>query len=202
MSVTLPTWPEGSPLATVCEQHRIAVAFCPAPGSYAEKSAAVRVVASALLARAGLLAAEIGRHPDGQPLWPDGWVGSLTHSRTLGAAALAPAAALRSLGIDLEDPTRLKPALWPHVLTPAELAIATPARAAAAFSAKEAIYKTLGPLTPELPGFHDVDLLWSDTGEFRVQPAAGRTTTSLLSSLRGLAQPHADHVLALCWLPH
>lgn len=202
MSVTLPVWPEGSPLALACETHRLTLAFCPAPGPRTEQSSAVRAAASVLLTRAGLNAPVIGRQPDGQPLWPAGWVGSLTHSRTLGAAALAPAAALRSLGLDLEDPTRLKPALWPHVLTPAELATATPDRAAATFSAKEAIYKALAPLTPEVPGFHDVDVIWSADGGFRAQPAAGRTTTPLLVQLRGLALPHADHVLALCWLPH
>lgn len=202
MSVMMPVWPEGSPLALACLKHCLTLAFCPAPGPRAEQSIAVRAAASALLTRAGLPAPVIGRQADGQPLWPPGWVGSLTHSRTLGAAALAPASALRSLGIDLEDPTRLKPALWPHVLTPAELATATPERAAATFSAKEAIYKALAPLSTEVPGFHDVDVIWSDTGEFRVQPAAGRTPTSLLVQLRGLALPHADHVLALCWLPH
>jgi 4'-phosphopantetheinyl transferase EntD len=202
MNATMPTGPEGSPLALACHTHRIALAFCPTPGSYAEKSLAVRAAASALLTRSGVSSPTIARHADGQPLWPTGWVGSLTHSRTLGAATLAPAAALRSLGVDLEDPARMRPALWPHVLAPAELAIATPARAAATFSAKEALYKTIAPLTRDLPGFHDVELIWTDTGEFRVQPAAGRAPRPFLTALRGLAVPHADHVLALCWLPH
>lgn len=174
-----PTSPDPGLLLT---EAGIEVALCSVPSDYAGKSAAVRACAAARLAAHGVTGAVIGRAADGAPLWPAGWVGSLTHATARGAVALARREHVRAVGIDLENPARMHRRLWAHVLAPAELAAVTKvaannaaseahaeaaanARAAAVFSAKEAIYKALAPLHSALglatPGFHDVTLRWA-----------------------------------------
>ena len=102
-------------------QPAIQVALCPVPSDRAGQSAAVRVCACDLLRAHAVNAPHIGRHESGAPLWPEGWVGSLTHSAGWGAVAVARTESIRAVGIDLEDPQRMKRALWAHVLTPSEI---------------------------------------------------------------------------------
>jgi len=91
-------------------------------------------------------------------------------------AALARTAQLRCVGIDVEDPARMKPALWGHIMTAAEqvaaqalAADAAQLRAAAVFSAKEAVYKAIYPLQCSAPGFQQAQLQWQSADAFRVE---------------------------------
>ena len=45
---------------------------------------------------------EIPRGPSGQPLWPDGVIGSLAHDETMAVAAVARLGAVHALGVDVE----------------------------------------------------------------------------------------------------
>lgn len=202
----LPTPPLPDELARVLKASGIALALRPAPADRPGQSTAVRAVATGLLQARGVTAPHIGRAPDGAPLWPAGWTGSLTHSRHACAAAIAPAATLRSLGIDLEDPARMKRKLWPYILSTPELAalesLPEPeahARAAATFSAKEALYKVLAPLGGRVPGFREVELRWSAPARFTVHACAD--VPCLPAGLDGFACTLGPHVLALAWLP-
>ena len=49
----------------------------------------------------------------GMPLWPEGFVGSMTHTEGMRAAVVAPASALKSVGLDAEPAEPLPD----HVLT-------------------------------------------------------------------------------------
>ena len=140
------------------------------------ESALARTLARGLLLRHGLADAQLERHADGFALWPAGWAGSLAHSGGWSVAALARTAQLRCVGIDVEDPARMKPALWGHIMTAAEqvaaqalAADAAQLRAAAVFSAKEAVYKAIYPLQCSAPGFQQAQLLWQSADAFRVE---------------------------------
>jgi 4'-phosphopantetheinyl transferase EntD len=61
-----------------------------------------RACARRCLERLGRPPGPIGCGPRGEPLWPTGVVGSITHCAGLRACAVAPAAAVRALGIDAE----------------------------------------------------------------------------------------------------
>ncbi|MFF1357750.1 4'-phosphopantetheinyl transferase [Streptomyces sp. NPDC058297] len=114
-----------------------------------------RALAREAMGRAGHIghaaqALPVGAHR--QPLWPEGLLGSISHSEGLFAVAVAPADGCWALGIDVERLARLGPrrvaALRSVVLTEAERRAAprdTPddVRALEIFSAKEAVFKAL-----------------------------------------------------------
>lgn len=184
----------------------IQFALCPVPADRAGQSTAVRACACDLLRSHAVNAPHIGRHESGAPLWPEGWVGSLTHSAGWGAVAVARTDAIRALGIDLEDPQRMKRALWAHVLTPSEiLALAglpedvANEKATASFSAKEAIYKAIAPLGGRTPGFHEVELAWDRSGRFSARGTTPETFMQV-DELVGSSMVHQDRIITVAWL--
>ncbi len=129
-----------------------------------------RACARRALASLGLPAAPVAGGERGEPLWPAGVVGSITHCSGLRACAVARASDVRAIGIDAEPHAPLPPGVLDAVCAPGER------RALAAhgagvcwdrvlFSAKEAVFKAWYPLTGRLLGFEDVDV--------RLDPAAG-----------------------------
>jgi 4'-phosphopantetheinyl transferase EntD len=117
----------------------------------------------------GLLGVEAGPIPSGErgePLWPAGVVGSITHCDGYRAAAVARGGELASLGIDAEPNQPLPEGLLGDVALPAEaerlreLARAVPAVHwdRLLFSAKEAVYKAWYPLAERWLGFEDAEL--------------------------------------------
>lgn len=113
---------------------------------------------------------ELGREPvaipsgaRGEPLWPDGVVGSITHCRGYRGAAVAPAADLAAIGIDAEPNEPLPQGLVGDVAGEqerrrlAELDAAEPAVRwdRLLFSAKESVYKAWFPLAGRWLGFED-----------------------------------------------
>jgi 4'-phosphopantetheinyl transferase EntD len=142
-----------------------------------------RVCARHALERLGADAATpILQGEDRAPIWPEGFVGSITHTDSWCAVAVARASEVRAIGIDLEPSTPLKESIVNRICTPAErewLSKVPDSRlmAKVVFSAKEAIYKCQYPLTREFLGFQAVTLhlddgvfravFQQDAGEFR-----------------------------------
>jgi 4'-phosphopantetheinyl transferase EntD len=98
-------------------------------------------------------------------------VGSISHTDSWCAAAVARALEVRSIGIDLELATPLKESLWRRVCTPKERDWLHELPAAGLtgkilFSAKEAVYKCQYPITNKFLGFHAVEIELGD-GSFR-----------------------------------
>jgi 4'-phosphopantetheinyl transferase EntD len=121
------------------------------------------------LGELGVHGVSILRAEDRAPLWPDGVVGSITHSRARNrgwcAAAVARSSDVQSIGIDGELDEPLERKLWPRILLPSEQAfIETRAEAEHGylakliFSAKEATYKCQYPVSREFLEFADVEL--------------------------------------------
>jgi enterobactin synthetase component D len=96
---------------------------------------------------------DIGRGTAGEPLWPRGLTGSITHTDELASAAVARLCDARSLGIDSETIAgrpRMD-AIRSIVMLPGERALGGSAfddatRLTLVFSAKEAIFKCLYPV--------------------------------------------------------
>ncbi|MEV6117017.1 4'-phosphopantetheinyl transferase superfamily protein [Streptomyces sp. NPDC052109] len=103
----------------------------------------------------------------GAPRWPDGLIGSMTHCDGYGAAALARADDLASLGIDAEPHGPLPDGVGPSVFLPVEterLALLAGQRPAVhwdriLFSAKESVYKAWFPLTRTWLDFSEADII-------------------------------------------
>jgi 4'-phosphopantetheinyl transferase EntD len=112
----------------------------------------------------GLPPGAIGRGPHGDPLWPDGVVGSITHCDGYRAAAVASANEVKAIGIDAEPSLALPAGLLTSIAVPSEVdqvQVLTEARGGTPwdrllFSAKEAAYKAWYALHQETCGFREV----------------------------------------------
>lgn len=114
------------------------------------------------------------------PCWPEGLVGSITHSKGFASAIVAPSSTIRSVGIDSEALIAEKTAanVSSHVLTESELYTANAALLDSdrqyltlIFSAKESIFKCLYPLVQQYFDFRHavVELDAKFPGRFRFQ---------------------------------
>lgn len=124
-----------------------------APGR-AREFAAGRTFARRALASLGATPGPLPVGPNRAPLWPRGFVGSITHVSGYAAAVVGRANDVRSLGVDIEDSGRFDPWLVEQVFSPSERLLHLPGAAppelrrvgALVFSAKEAVYKALSAL--------------------------------------------------------
>jgi 4'-phosphopantetheinyl transferase EntD len=125
------------------------------------------------LERLGREGAPVLRTSDRAPVWPEGFVGSITHTRSreggFCGAAVARASDVRSLGLDVELDAPLERALWARVLTERERALIEQRPEALrgylsklVFSAKECAYKCQYPLSRQFLEFHDVEVTISE----------------------------------------
>ncbi len=145
----------------------------------------------------------VGAH--GQPVWPAGVVGSITHCPGRCAAVAAPSDRYRSIGIDrthlpravidstahhfelagLDSDYRVE---WPLVL----------------FSARESVFKCWFPLVGGWLDHLDVEIeVDTSTRKFRVAPAVPMSPDrqTVLSAVVGSFTWTAEHVCAAAWVP-
>ncbi len=171
-----------------------------------EQFTAGRVCSRIALGRFGVAATTpIPRGEDRAPVWPPGFVGSISHTDIWCAAAVARVEDVRSIGIDLEPATPLKESLWRRVCTPKERdwlhELPTPGLTSKIlFSAKESVYKCQYPITTKFLGFHAVELEIDD-GSFRAvfQQEAGEFKPGDVMSGRYLVEDGL--VATACELP-
>ena len=111
------------------------------------------------------------------PRWPEGVVGSISHTAGCCAVAVARRGRILSLGLDVERADPLGNELLARICTPRELerARALPPPEGAdwgklVFSAKESAYKCYFPLARKLLGFQDMEVEFSaDAASFRAR---------------------------------
>ncbi|CPR12516.1 phosphopantetheinyl transferase, PptII [Mycobacterium bohemicum DSM 44277] len=142
----------------------------------------VRHCARQALGRLGVPPAPILKGDKGEPCWPDGVVGSLTHCTGYRGAVVGRAGPVRSVGIDAE----------PHDVLPdgvlGAIALDEERHEIGAlpdglhwdrilFCAKEATYKAWFPLTKRWLGFEDAHIV------FDVDPAGRGTTGAFVSKI-------------------
>jgi len=123
----------------------------------------VRHCARLALQQLGLPPVPILKGDKGEPCWPDGVVGSLTHCTGFRGAAVGRNGAVRSVGIDAEPHDVLPKGVLDAVSLPKERAElqAMPAGLhwdRILFCAKEATYKAWFPLTHRWLGFEDAHI--------------------------------------------
>jgi 4'-phosphopantetheinyl transferase EntD len=131
-----------------------------------------RACARQALAQLGLPPCAIATGERGQPLWPEGVLGSITHCAGYRACALARSPQLAGVGIDAEPHAPLPEGVLDEVARAEERPRLTQlARAEPAvhwdrllFSAKEAVYKVWFPLAACWLGFEDAALTFDRAG--------------------------------------
>jgi len=170
-----------------------------------------RTCARQALRELGCADAPIVHNQSGAPLWPPGIVGSITHSKTHAAAAVAESSRARGLGIDMETVSRVSQTIAGKILTIPEkkhLQQQDPAQQqrllALFFSAKEAIYKCLHPLIQCRIGFEDA-LIECEPDQCSIKISL---CPRIQSALPGVEHLHGrycyfdDTVCAAVWLEH
>jgi 4'-phosphopantetheinyl transferase EntD len=128
-----------------------------------QEFAAGRLCARRALDRLGVPGGPIPVGRRGEPLWPEGVVGGISHCSNYCGVVVARDTCLAGIGLDLECVDDVRPELWRHICTPDELrqlyALPDGQRrsvAAVIFSAKESAYKCQYPLTGQWLDFSDV----------------------------------------------
>lgn len=125
----------------------------------------VRHCARIALGQLGRPPAPILKGDKGEPCWPDGVVGSLTHCAGYRGAVVGHQRAVRSVGIDAEPHDVLPDGVLAAISLPAERAELAERRRLTAlhwdrilFCAKEATYKAWFPVTRRWLGFDDAQI--------------------------------------------
>jgi 4'-phosphopantetheinyl transferase EntD len=121
-----------------------------------------RACARRALQQLGIAPTAIASGERGEPLWPEGVVGSITHCSGYRACAVAKAEQLASVGIDAEVHEPLPHGILDQVASAGERRALPRAASLCSdrllFSAKEAVYKAWFPLAESWLGFEDVNL--------------------------------------------
>jgi 4'-phosphopantetheinyl transferase EntD len=139
-----------------------------------------RVCARLALAQLGVPPLPIGTGERGEPLWPPGVVGSITHTEGYRASAVARASDILTIGVDAEPNAPLPDGVLAEIARPDELPdlvgldheFAEIHWGRLLFSAKESVYKAWYPLAKRWLGFEDATVT--------IDPAAGTFDARLL----------------------
>ena len=149
-----------------------------------------RTCARRALAQLGAAPAPICVGTMREPLWPEGFVGSITHCRSFWAAAAARSSALSALGLDAAINRSLEPKIRERIAASDEEAVlvrrADPEVCwdAVLFCAKEAVFKAWWPLRRQWLGFGDARVVLDEAaGTFHADVAPGGGDS--VESLRG-----------------
>jgi 4'-phosphopantetheinyl transferase EntD len=200
-----------APAGLLTESEAGAVSHC-APKRIGD-FAAGRLCARRALAAFGVVDFSLLPAPDRQPLWPQGYVGSITHTEGYSAAVVGQRARFRSLGVDAERIASVHAELWPRILGEAErrqlaqleAPQARERTAALIFAAKEAFYKCQYALTAEWLEFEDLHIesaeFGRDAGLFSVRPCRPLQLRQPGGLIQGRFRVHAPYVSCGVCLP-
>lgn len=124
-----------------------------------------RAAARDALQQLGVAPVAIGRGAGGQPLWPAGIVGAISHTRSIVVALVGWQRDYVGLGVDVEELGRgVDARIARLVARPSEMAWVNPEagieRLIMLFSAKESVFKALYPAEQVWFGFSDAELTW------------------------------------------
>ncbi|MCA0400085.1 MAG: 4'-phosphopantetheinyl transferase superfamily protein [Proteobacteria bacterium] len=147
---------------------------------------------------------DIAVHTDRSPIWPAGFIGSISHTKSRAIALVASEAHYARLGVDLEammDEARAAP-LARMIVEESEIALRPVDMPFAAFltlifSAKEAFYKAVYPQLRRFLGFHDVRLARLDHASLLLVPQAEKIPELAGSTFSLLWRFEDDHCLTV-----
>jgi 4'-phosphopantetheinyl transferase EntD len=136
-----------------------------------------RVCARRALAELGFASCSLAPYPDRSPRWPEGAIGSISHTAGICLVAVALSSRASGIGLDVECDGDLDRELEAMICTPAErrwldqwMGEERGRMAKLVFSAKEAFYKCQYPTTRSILDFLEVEL--------HIDPDAGRFTVA------------------------
>ncbi len=130
-----------------------------------------RYIARLLLSEHGNTeAVKIGK--EREPLWPKGFVGSISHSKDFYAAAVASSKLIKGVGLDIESVGRVKENIYRMIKTEEDIDKSELSKSeldTLIFSAKESLYKMLYPSVGKFFGFKDAALISVNENKFSIK---------------------------------
>ena len=152
---------------------------------------------------------ERGEH--GQPIWPAGAAGSITHTNEIALAVCWPSGSTshsaRSVGVDLENIAAVSPESRQQICSQTELSavasdlkLDTVVALALIFSAKEAAYKAVFPLFEEFVGYRQARIKVKEAERFEIRFDRSLRTAAANPQLAGYYWVDGKHVLTLALL--
>ena len=149
------------------------------------------------------------RNDDRSPAWPEGMVGSITHTKDIAMAVVASNVSIRGLGIDIESIHRSvnlnlaqkmaqpSEAQWIETIHGSEHC---QWRLLRLLSAKEAIFKTFYPLNHIYLGFLDVELTPHENGFSGTLQKSCSPHWPAGSSFDVLQSVWKGYLVSACWI--
>jgi 4'-phosphopantetheinyl transferase EntD len=165
-----------------------------------------RRCARAALAEVGQGAVAVPADMNGLPIWPTGFVGSISHSRGLCCAVAAADFTLSTIGLDVEKTNRLSSRAMERVVHSVERQSIGDDQMLGSlfFSAKEAFYKAQFPLFGAQLNFHDLILkVELESQELSILDLSSQLPERLRWAARDMRfryQYFGDSVVSLCWI--
>ena len=149
----------------------------------------------------------VGQADDRSPIWPDGFTGSISHSKNWVWASVAKSDQVLSLGIDTEAivDAATRSQTWEQVATIDELRtlealdLDPKVEFTVLFSAKEAFYKCWYPITKQYLDFKDVIVESCEPEQLTIRPK----TKNLNSEIDDLTVQYfvdAQDVYTVTWM--
>lgn len=165
-----------------------------------------RACARSLLEEFGVRQFALLSGPQREPVWPEGLIGSVTHTDGLCAVAVASHRLYAGIGIDVEPAEPLAERLATRICSAEELAMACARSeldamtlARVLFSAKESFYKSQFCVTRRFLGFSDVVVEIGADGDFSVRVVADVAELAN-ASFAGRWASRGGFVLTSSWL--
>ncbi len=170
-----------------------------------------RTFARKALGALGCRPLPIPKAQDRRPLWPEGYLGTITHSQDICVTAAAKSCSYSGLGIDIELATELEEGLYELIGLPHErAAFPQPVkagdmsvdRAKLIFSIKETIFKAYNPFMGRWLDFLEASVeIEEDGGRFQATLCGGAPSMPGHPVLRGHWMLEDGYILATLAVP-
>ena len=162
-----------------------------------------RYCARAALRQLGIPAANatIGVGAQREPVWPEGIIGSISHTDNIAVAVIARTSQLSSIGIDIESAQPLEEDLIKMIIRPDEMANSHPEEGKLIFSIKESIYKCIYPQLKLFVDFQDMEVIRSEQdSSFTAVPHNPAIDSKLVARLQGRYKIDNDYIISSAWI--
>ena len=143
------------------------------------------------------------------PIWPDGLLGSISHTDQFAIVVMALNTRYKGLGVDMEIMGKVTNDISSLCLTPFELknlpqSDKMPYPETMIFSGKEAVYKAVNPLIGHIIEFNEVELDFNQNhfGHFSARYIGSDTKNQLINEGAGWCEFFGNHVLTTYVIPH
>ena len=148
----------------------------------------------------------VGRGKHREPLWPAGFIGSISHAGDHAAAAVAATDLFLGIGLDMEFADPIEDGLIASICRPEEIGRVDDGenigyRAKLLFSIKESIYKCVWPLIGEFVDFTEIEVrLVDDSDRYEAIAHTAKCDAVPVDRLSGRYRRYGKLILASAYI--